>query len=95
VSSDTSRLVLASRVSEAKMAEVERLASGTPLAKELHYFHVPRMLVLKQSSAGGGPQTAPHQTLGKVAVLCAGTADLSVAEEAAHFAEFCGAEVRT
>ena len=38
-----------------------------------------------------------HRSIGRagtVTILCAGTADLSVAEEAAVVAELCGAKVR-
>jgi NCAIR mutase (PurE)-related protein len=74
--------VLATRMSEAAWQAV---AERVPQAR----FHATaRAATLRQTS---GDQTAPPA--GTIAVLCAGTSDLPVAEEAAVTAEFLGAPV--
>ena len=80
---------LASRVSGDKHAEVLRLLGDSPLARELEYLATPRLLVLKEKAP---PDPAPVRSIGTVAVMCAGTADLSVAEEAAIITELCHAK---
>lgn len=52
---------------------------------QAQYHAVPRLLTLRQSAAA--------ETRGHIAVLCAGTSDLPVAEEAAIVAETFGAQV--
>jgi hypothetical protein len=73
--------VLATRADEAAFAAVKALVP------EAQYHPVARIVALRQTSgaeSGGG----------SLAVLCAGTSDLPVAEEAAVTAETMGAEVR-
>lgn len=72
--------VLATRADGAAAEAVLRM---TPAAQ---YNEVARTLTLRQSAAGAG-------TRGHVAVLCAGTSDLPVAEEAAVTAELFNARV--
>jgi NCAIR mutase (PurE)-related protein len=73
--------VLATRADEAAFAAVKALVP------EAQYHPVARVVALRQTAPGesGG---------GSLAVLCAGTSDLPVAEEAAVTAEVMGAEVR-
>ena len=71
--------VLASRATPEAAAAVQAI---TPAAQ---YNATARMILLRQSSSA-----TPR---GHIAVLCAGTSDLSVAEEAAVTAEFFGARV--
>ena len=71
--------VLATRVSEAAWQAVE---ARVPSA---HFHTTARAATLRQSG--------PSVPCGVVAVLCAGTSDLPVAEEAAVTAEFLGAPV--
>lgn len=71
--------VLATRASE---ATAQAVLARHP---EASYNAVARTLALRQSSA--------QEQLGNVAVLCAGTSDLPVAEEAAVTAETFGARV--
>jgi NCAIR mutase (PurE)-related protein len=74
--------VLATRADEAAYAAVKALVP------EAVYHPVARIVALRQAQPGesGGPRS--------LAVLCAGTSDLPVAEEAAVTAEVMGAEVR-
>ena len=74
--------VLATRADEAAFAAVKALVP------EAQYHPVARVVALRQTPPGeiGGA--------GSLAVLCAGTSDLPVAEEAAVTAEVMGAEVR-
>ena len=72
--------VLATRADEAAFAAVKALVP------EAQYHSVARIIALRQGSPGSGG--------GVVAVLCAGTSDLPVAEEAAVTAEMMGGEVR-
>jgi NCAIR mutase (PurE)-related protein len=73
--------VLATRADEAAYAAVQALVP------EAQYHPVARIIALRQApSANDG--------MGSLAVLCAGTSDLPVAEEAAVTAEVMGAEVR-
>ncbi|HVV84565.1 MAG TPA: nickel pincer cofactor biosynthesis protein LarB [Kofleriaceae bacterium] len=53
---------------------------------EARYVAVARALVIEA--------TSPRDVVGTVAIVCAGTSDLPVAEEAAMTAEFLGARVR-
>jgi pyridinium-3,5-biscarboxylic acid mononucleotide synthase len=73
--------VLATRADEAAYAAVKALVP------EAQYRPVARIVELRQA------QSANHST-GPLAVLCAGTSDLPVAEEAAVTAEVMGADVR-
>jgi pyridinium-3,5-biscarboxylic acid mononucleotide synthase len=73
--------VLATRADEAAYAAVKALVP------EAQYRPVARIVELRQA------QSASHST-GSLAVLCAGTSDLPVAEEAAVTAEVMGADVR-
>jgi NCAIR mutase (PurE)-related protein len=77
--------VLATRANEAAFAAVKTLVP------EAQYYPVARMVGLRQT-----PQREPdNESTGMIAVLCAGTSDLPVAEEAAVTAEFIGGgEVR-
>ena len=72
--------VLATRADEAAFAAVKALVP------EAQYHPVARIVALQQ--------TSPGERRGPLAVLCAGTSDLPVAEEAAVTAEVMGAEVR-
>jgi hypothetical protein len=75
---------LATRVDAAKAAAV--LDALADLAVEHHALA--QLLVIRPAA------TAPRPVAcGKIAVVCAGTSDLPVAEEAALTAEFLGAEV--
>lgn len=71
--------VLATRVNEAAW---HAIAEQTPAT---HYHATARAATLRQAS--------PSAPCGVIAVLCAGTSDLPVAEEAAVTAEFLGAPV--
>lgn len=72
--------VLATRASAEVFAAVQ---AGAPLAR---YHDVARVIGLRQSAT-------PAKTAGPIAVVCAGTSDLPVAEEAAVVAEYLGLEV--
>jgi pyridinium-3,5-biscarboxylic acid mononucleotide synthase len=74
--------VLATRADEAAFAAVK---AQVP---EAQYYPVARIVALKQTAPAG------NGTAGSLAVLCAGTSDLPVAEEAAVTAEVMGSEVR-
>jgi pyridinium-3,5-biscarboxylic acid mononucleotide synthase len=74
--------VLATRADEAAFAAVKALVP------EAAYHPVARIISLRPASGGEG------DALGPLSVLCAGTSDLPVAEEAAVTAEIMGAEVR-
>jgi len=74
--------VLATRADEAAFAAVNALVP------EAQYHPVARIIALRQTPVDG------NQGGGSLAVLCAGTSDLPVAEEAAVTAEVMGAEVR-
>lgn len=74
--------VLATRVDEQKAAEVMDAVSGltyNPIAKALFWIHEDEPAVLYN---------------GYIAIVCAGTSDLPIAEEAAVTAETFGAEVK-
>lgn len=71
--------VLASRATPETAAAVQAI---TPAAE---YANTARLVHLRQS--------APAAPRGHIAVLCAGTSDLAVAEEAAVTSDFFGAEV--
>ena len=74
--------VLATRADEAAFAAVQAMIP------EAQYFPVARIVALRSP---GGREEGPR---GSLAVVCAGTSDLPVAEEAAVTAELMGAEVR-
>src|SRR6202453_2917409 len=74
--------VLATRADEAAFAAVKALVP------EAQYHAVARIVALRQTPAG------ESSVAGTLSVLCAGTSDLPVAEEAAVTAEVMGAEVR-
>src|ERR1700723_609091 len=74
--------VLATRADEAAFAAVKALVP------EAQYHPVARIIALRQNPADGS------HSAGSLAVLCAGTSDLPVAEEAAVTAEVIGADVR-
>jgi NCAIR mutase (PurE)-related protein len=73
--------VLATRADEAANAAVKALVP------EAQYHPVARIVELRQAQSA-------NQNTGLLAVLCAGTSDLPVAEEAAVTAEVMGADVR-
>jgi NCAIR mutase (PurE)-related protein len=73
--------VLATRADEAAYAAVKALVP------EAQYHPVARIVELRQAHTG-------NRSTGLLAVLCAGTSDLPVAEEAAVTAEVMGADVR-
>jgi pyridinium-3,5-biscarboxylic acid mononucleotide synthase len=74
--------VLATRANEAAFAAVKALVP------EAQYHPVARVIARRQTPRDEGAGN------GSLAVLCAGTSDLPVAEEAAVTAEVMGAEVR-
>jgi pyridinium-3,5-biscarboxylic acid mononucleotide synthase len=74
--------VLATRADEAAFASVKALVP------EAQYHPVARIVALRQTPPGASGSA------GSLAVLCAGTSDLPVAEEAAVTAEVMGAGVR-
>jgi NCAIR mutase (PurE)-related protein len=74
--------VLATRADEAAFAAVKTLVP------EAQYHSVARIIALKAVKA------PPADSAGAIAVLCAGTSDLPVAEEAAVTAEMMGGGVR-
>jgi NCAIR mutase (PurE)-related protein len=74
--------VLATRADEAAFAAVKALVP------EALYYPVARIVALRQTAPAG------NGAAGSLAVLCAGTSDLPVAEEAAVTAEVMGSEVR-
>lgn len=63
--------------------------SGTTDAPAIHFDETSRILTMKVKGAA----KAGRLLKGSVAVCCAGTADLPIAEEAAQTAEFLGAKV--
>lgn len=74
--------VLATRIDEKKAAEVMNAVSDltyNPVSRTLYWIHEDEPAVLYN---------------GYIAIVCAGTSDLSVAEEAAVTAEVFGAEVK-
>src|ERR1700733_13041555 len=73
---------LATRADEAAFAAVK---AQVP---EAQYYPVTRIVALRQTAP------AANGAVGSLAVLCAGTSDLPVAEEAAVTAEVMGSEVR-
>jgi pyridinium-3,5-biscarboxylic acid mononucleotide synthase len=73
--------VLATRADEAAFKAVQ---TQVP---EAQYYPVARIIALQQTPSGS-------ELAGSVAVLCAGTSDLPVAEEAAVTAEIMGGNVR-
>jgi pyridinium-3,5-biscarboxylic acid mononucleotide synthase len=74
--------VLATRADAAAFAAVHAVV---PAAQ---YHPLPRLIALRQTAP------AENDTVGPLAVLCAGTSDLPVAEEAALTAEMMGSTVR-
>jgi NCAIR mutase (PurE)-related protein len=74
----------------ATRAEVEAFHAVRELQPEARYHAEARIIGLRQ---GGLRQTGEPAGLGPVAVVCAGTSDLPVAEEAAVTAEYLGLEV--
>jgi pyridinium-3,5-biscarboxylic acid mononucleotide synthase len=73
--------VLATRADEVAYAAVKALVP------EAQYHSLARIIELRQAQSA-------NQSTGSLAVLCAGTSDLPVAEEAAVTAEVMGADVR-
>ncbi|MDP6933816.1 MAG: nickel pincer cofactor biosynthesis protein LarB [Myxococcota bacterium] len=69
---------LVTRVSSEMALEVQAQV------EDVQWFPVPRLLFLP------GPPTSPPEVRGTIAVVCAGTSDLPVAEEAAKVAELFG-----
>lgn len=72
--------------------------SGTTDAPAIRYDETSRILTMKvkryaKGSANAKVARAGRSLKGSVAVCCAGTADLPIAEEAAQTAEFFGAKV--
>lgn len=69
----------------ATRASAEAYSAVKKLVPEAQYHEVARTISLRQTTGKG--------SLGPIAVLCAGTSDLPVAEEAATTAEVMGVEV--
>lgn len=76
--------IVATRVSPEKWSLISRGLPG-----QLTYHSDARIV-----SFGAPPPLGGSASIGKVAVLSAGTSDLAIAEEAAVLAELAGAEVR-
>lgn len=68
----------------ATRASAEAFAAVQTLVPEAHYHEIARVIGLRRSEA---------KKSGPIAVVCAGTSDLPVAEEAAVTAEYLGLEV--
>lgn len=69
------------------VAILRNRASGQAALDRLVYNEAARLQSLQI------PHAEPEVMLGRVAVMCAGTADLPVAEEAAAITELCNAKV--
>ena len=76
---DAGQVAIATRVDDAKAAELRQSLDG------VQDHRVARVMVLPAPTHGGGPALR-----GSVAVVCAGTSDLPVAEEAAVVLEALG-----
>ena len=74
-------VVMATRIEPAVYAQLHEKVAG------LQYYASARICAI-------APATVEPQYSGTIAILCAGTADLSVAEEAAVTAELCGFRVQ-
>nr|WP_199303055.1 nickel pincer cofactor biosynthesis protein LarB [Coleofasciculus sp. FACHB-SPT9] len=74
-------VVMATRIEPAVYAQLQEKVAG------LQYYASARICTIS-------PATLEPQYSGTIAILCAGTADLSVAEEAAVTAELCGFQVQ-
>lgn len=94
---DTSRSpIVATRVSPEKWSVISEVLPG-----QLTYHADARILSFgeppehRRATVGGDLGGSIATSIGRVAVLSAGTSDLAVAEEAAVLAELAGAEVRS
>nr|WP_199299562.1 MULTISPECIES: nickel pincer cofactor biosynthesis protein LarB [unclassified Coleofasciculus] len=74
-------IVMATRIEPAVYAQLQEKVAG------LQYYASARICAI-------APATLEPQYSGTIGILCAGTADLSVAEEAAVTAELCGFRVQ-
>ncbi|MEW5861636.1 MAG: nickel pincer cofactor biosynthesis protein LarB [Cyanobacteriota bacterium] len=74
-------VVMATRIEPAVYAQLQEKVAG------LQYYASARICAI-------APATLEPQYSGTIGILCAGTADLSVAEEAAITAELCGFQVQ-
>src|SRR6202034_2153329 len=74
----------------ATRASVEAYNAVHEILPEACYHEVARIIGLRQT---GLKQTGASTHLGAIAVVCAGTSDLPVAEEAAVTAEYLGLSV--
>lgn len=74
-------IVMATRIEPTVYAQLQEKVAG------LQYYASARICAIS-------PATLEPQYSGTIAILCAGTADLSVAEEAAVTAELCGFRVQ-
>ncbi|MBA3457972.1 MAG: nickel pincer cofactor biosynthesis protein LarB [Deltaproteobacteria bacterium] len=79
----TAGVAIATRVDAVKAAAVRALVP------EVRFHELARVLMLE---AGGVPRVS-RPACGSIAMVCAGTSDLAIAEEAALVAEFLGAPV--
>lgn len=84
--------IVATRVSSEKWSVISASVAG------LSYHSDARIVsygsgMPPEGASGSAVEETPNGTIGKVAVLSAGTSDLAVAEEAAVLAELAGAEV--
>ena len=79
--------VLATRANAEHAAAVQTLTPGA------HYHPLPRCITLPPQQAGERADDQAAPPTGHIAVVCAGTSDLPVAEEAALTAELYGARV--
>jgi NCAIR mutase (PurE)-related protein len=76
----------------ATRASVEQFAAVHEIAPTAIYRDLARCITLRQTNLIPDP-SFPIPVLGKIAVVCAGTSDLPIAEEAALTAELFGSEV--
>lgn len=96
--------VLGTKCTREQAGFVQEMLNGTPgksgatVAPAIRYDETSRILTMKVKGAAKGSANAKvartdRSLKGSVAVCCAGTADLPIAEEAAQTAEFFGARV--
>lgn len=82
---DEAGTVIVTRVSESHLKALRGIE--LPLGSSLEWYPKPKIALLRSRS--------PKPTGGRVGILCAGTADIPVAEEARIVAEEMGCEVTT
>lgn len=85
-----SSVVMATRIEPEVYAQLEEKVAG------LRYYPMARICALQgeEQGAQGAAENPESKIPGIISILCAGTADLPVAEEAAVTAELCGFKVQ-